>query len=375
MHFYAKFHKFINWEYSIVKQNTINGGKESIMERFHSYAPITMACDMPINHMAFDGCDYFCTIKCKCQIIKFDICQEIQHKYCTCREYDCICYDYGDHCFWASSKTCYNQIFKLDCHMNEIDCIHICAFGQHGVITGISYHCCKNALLVSFTDTVVEVEKCNERSKILCTTKEYCIMGVLSVCPGILLTICKDNQYYIEVINEYGEKTGCYGIEHAYVPQNLIWNPCISGCQKWQIWIFALKRNCYPYLCKWDISLQTLGFIPCSCNFEKCSPCEDIMESIALMETSLSHILNAEGEKLQKVLATTDDIDKILCVNRAVNKTIVNVTHLEHTLYAKLSALLDSEICHDCCDNSCGCQNGADDNKTVVTYDIEKDIF
>ena len=78
-----------------------------------------------------------------------------------------------------------------------------------------------------------------------------------------------------------------------------------------------------------------------------------MIESIALMEIALSHILNAEGEKLQKVIATTNDIDKILCVNKEVNKTIVNVTHLEQVLYAKLEALQDNCLCRDLCEDEC----------------------
>lgn len=85
------------------------------------------------------------------------------------------------------------------------------------------------------------------------------------------------------------------------------------------------------------------------------------------METALSHILNAEGEKLQKILAESSDVDTILCVNREVRQTIVNVTHLEQVLYEKLLAL--QNICpeeppcpddnHDCCDccDCCDCRH------------------
>lgn len=88
------------------------------------------------------------------------------------------------------------------------------------------------------------------------------------------------------------------------------------------------------------------------------------MESIALIETALSHILNAEGEKIQKVLATTDDIEQIICVNKEVNKTIVNATHLEHTLYAKLSALSDCGLCDDLCDDNCDSYRPCWEDKT-----------
>lgn len=138
----------------------------------------------------------------------------------------------------------------------------------------------------------------------------------------------------------------------------------MPDCHKSPIWAFVLKRNCYPYLCSTNI----LGFMPYGCNYEICEecccgkktcsnhdPCKDVMESIALIETALSHILNAESEKIQKVLATTDDIDKIMCVNWEVNKTIVNVIHLEHTLYAKLSALFDCGLCDELSDVACDC--------------------
>ena len=38
------------------------------------------------------------------------------------------------------------------------------------------------------------------------------------------------------------------------------------------------------------------------------------------------------------MLSLTDDIGTILCINKEINRTIINATHLEHTLYAKLSA-------------------------------------
>ena len=47
----------------------------------------------------------------------------------------------------------------------------------------------------------------------------------------------------------------------------------------------------------------------------------DLLESIALEETAMSHILNAEGEKIQRGLAETDDINKIMCVGNQNKKT------------------------------------------------------
>ncbi len=62
----------------------------------------------------------------------------------------------------------------------------------------------------------------------------------------------------------------------------------------------------------------------------------DLIESIALEETALSHILNAEGEKLQKVLAMDTCLEDILRVNETVASMVASVNDLEHTLRDKL---------------------------------------
>ena len=54
----------------------------------------------------------------------------------------------------------------------------------------------------------------------------------------------------------------------------------------------------------------------------------DLLESIALEETALSHILNAEGEKIQKVLAQE--------LNESVVNMVSAVSNLELILKDKL---------------------------------------
>lgn len=66
----------------------------------------------------------------------------------------------------------------------------------------------------------------------------------------------------------------------------------------------------------------------------------DIIESIALEETALSHILNAEGEKIQKVVATATTQDQLLAVNASVQSMVNAVTRLEMVLQAKLELLI-----------------------------------
>ena len=72
----------------------------------------------------------------------------------------------------------------------------------------------------------------------------------------------------------------------------------------------------------------------------------EIISSIAMEELSLSHILNAEGEKLQYVLGTLPGLDEaaaleeVLQVNQSVKDTLSSVMEQQMALTAKLSAAL-----------------------------------
>lgn len=63
----------------------------------------------------------------------------------------------------------------------------------------------------------------------------------------------------------------------------------------------------------------------------------DLIQSVALEETALSHILNAEGEKIQKVVAMEGVTHEILLeTNKSVEAMVTAVAKLETILQAKL---------------------------------------
>ena len=73
----------------------------------------------------------------------------------------------------------------------------------------------------------------------------------------------------------------------------------------------------------------------------------DIVESIALQETALAHILNAEGEKIQKMVAMEDvSPEMLLAANKSVESMVNAVSRLEMILQSKLSAF-DGCLCED----------------------------
>ncbi len=64
----------------------------------------------------------------------------------------------------------------------------------------------------------------------------------------------------------------------------------------------------------------------------------DIVESVALEQVALSHILNAEGEKLQKIIADKEVQNKeLLEANRSVESMVNAISRLEMILQSKLS--------------------------------------
>ena len=76
----------------------------------------------------------------------------------------------------------------------------------------------------------------------------------------------------------------------------------------------------------------------------------EIISSIASEELSLSHILNAEGEKLQYVLgtlpglATPASLDEVMQINQSVQNTLSDIMEQQMLLTAKLSSAMNAPI-------------------------------
>ena len=70
----------------------------------------------------------------------------------------------------------------------------------------------------------------------------------------------------------------------------------------------------------------------------------DLIQSVALQEAALAHMMNAEGEKMQKIIAmegvSTDDLLKL---NASVSQFVSAVSRLEMLLVAKLELFADEQ--------------------------------
>lgn len=69
----------------------------------------------------------------------------------------------------------------------------------------------------------------------------------------------------------------------------------------------------------------------------------DIVKSISLQEAALSHILNAEGEKIQRLL-TLDNVSNsdLICINNSVTRIVDSIAVLESILSKKLKVANDA---------------------------------
>lgn len=91
---------------------------------------------------------------------------------------------------------------------------------------------------------------------------------------------------------------------------------------------------------------------------KRCEAVSDIIASVALQQTGLSHILNAEGEKIQAALVLAKNTDELLKVNDSVKSMVNSITRLETVLQGKL------ELFNNCICDNCECVPSA------LTFDI-----
>lgn len=79
-----------------------------------------------------------------------------------------------------------------------------------------------------------------------------------------------------------------------------------------------------------------------SANIGRDDAITDIVQSVALEQAALSHILNAEGEKIQWVVAGGFEPETVLEANKSVRSMVESVTRLEMVLQSKLGLFEDN---------------------------------
>ncbi len=117
-----------------------------------------------------------------------------------------------------------------------------------------------------------------------------------------------------------------------------------------------------------SMSMPNIPNITPLISLNRCDTINLLLSSIALEEMGLSHLLNAEGEKLQKFIQTSPKgLNDYLQMNESVNKTLRTVVKSQILLEMKLEDVVELTKCTSC-DENCRChghhdceENNADD--------------
>lgn len=119
------------------------------------------------------------------------------------------------------------------------------------------------------------------------------------------------------------------------------------------------------------MSMPNIPNITPEISLDRCNTIDLLLNSIALEEIALSHIANAEGEKLQLLLKQNHaSLQDVLKVNDSVNKTLRSIVKSQILLQFKLEDIItlnsDSNCNKKCkqddipcsCDKRIGRQGG-----------------
>jgi hypothetical protein len=184
------------------------------------------------------------------------------------------------------------------------------------------------------------------------------VLGVFELCPELLsekLLLVTRNKVELEENEGYelGTSDGVYGIKFEVgveAEESPVYY-CITleGVYKTTSVDVAVKGGPTPAqkseeaLC--GPSCEVLNICP------ECQSINDLLESVALQEAGLAHIINAEGEKIQTSLGITGvSIADLIAINQSVSDTLTKIIKLEMVLEFKLEEIgrLDCPNCPPC---------------------------
>jgi hypothetical protein len=145
------------------------------------------------------------------------------------RPYARICYDSAEACFWASTDNTYGELFKLDMCFKEMDSVWI---GGHNKVTmkvtGLSYDCVENALLVSCADFVARVSKSGRITRILKRAQGACFASVLGMAPYFAVVYASGAEQNMDVFSEDGRLVRRHLLPPAHVVDALVLSSSVN---------------------------------------------------------------------------------------------------------------------------------------------------
>lgn len=328
----------------------INFSQNPILES--DYKKLTQINQYDYTSVAFDGCYYYFTMVCKLLIIQMDTSFNIVKVFDTYKKYDKLCYDPVLECFWATRSEGCRFIYKLDSNFIEIDDICVRNYAGRGAITGLSYDCFNDKLVVSFPQAIVQVSKTTGESETLTTSYDNWITDVVCIHPYFLaFTVAPDGKKMVRYkeVDETLEKKHTNILPNNLNIEGVVFTSVTEKGEDEDVDVtfeYLTKYDCDSYLLSRTLSFDEI----CSCNSwvndATCNgdcDCEEeiclLIESIALVETGIAHVLNAEGEKIQYAIANSASITELVRINNSVTETVKKITELEEAIVKLLGKM------------------------------------
>lgn len=101
-----------------------------------------------------------------------------------------------------------------------------------------------------------------------------------------------------------------------------------------------------------------------SSGITRCESVTDIIQSVALEEAAFAHIINAEGEIIQLIVANGEaSIAEIIELNSSINSMLGTIAALENVLQSKLG-LFEDCLC------SCDGEETTEDVETEIVEEV-----
>lgn len=322
----------------------------------------TISCPIDsIKSIAFDGYDYALLRGNRKTITRLDDAKCPVSTQQTTHCYTSICFDMQECCYYACAIDHPSTLYKLDINFNEIKKTSLASGHDQGPCA-MSVHPSKPLLLLLYPNEILYWDICSGTiTNVICLNQDKQVLDIVAIYDGYILSYLFENQTYLEVHCSFCEKAQKYRIPNNYqLNAMILMEICCNEQEDDTTYIVQLL------LSDCNTQEQVSTTIQIKCNHEQPNPphpghltCEggknEIIHSIALEEAGIAHILNAEGEKLQKAVASDITIEELLMVNESVRKTITQITLLEGQLYSKLESLhclcCDDEQHDDECEN------------------------
>lgn len=320
---------------------------------------LPLPCGMnDIKGFTINCCDFYFLDRSGCKLIKWSKCTQAVETIALNQRYLCLCYDPRENCYWGISECEPYLIYRLNASFCQVGHITISGAYQQRPI-GICSDNCENGIWVCYPFQLAFVEKCGEKVTWHKNEEGRKInLGALMQCECRVNCGYEGNRQIIEVLSPCCQESGELCVPKNYKFVGMASCPCKAESSNCRFFLL-LSKNCGQVLVlmEYCVDFSQGTIVPCCPCPPKPDPCPppypphcggsyEIMHSIALEEAGLAHILNAEGEKIQKAVAISDNIEDLICVNESVKRTLTQVTLLEGMLYSKLEALVS-------CDNFC----------------------